>query len=137
MSSVTFIEAPNLEQVQPIVDGVVFYGESLVHGNNPIKYAIHLIENEKLIGGVVGARQYNRFYLSHIWVSKDYRSRGYGSKLLNYCEEKLGSLGCTSIVLETLNKKAVDFYLKHGYSPVSKIPEYVQGFNLVHLLKKI
>lgn len=137
MSSIKFIETPKSDQVQPIVDGVVSYGESLVQGNNPKKYAFHLIENKHLIGGIVGARQYNRFYLSHIWVSESSRNNGYGSTLLEHCEQKLSKIGCNSIILETLNKRAVKFYLNNGYSSISRITEYVQGFDLVHLLKKI
>ncbi len=87
MSSVKFIETPKSNQIQSIVDGVVSYGEHLVEGNEPKKHAFHLIENQQLIGGIIGARQHNRFYLSHIRVSEDYRNRGYGSKLLSSCEK--------------------------------------------------
>ena len=137
VGSVEFIETPNAEQITPIVEGVVSHGESLVVGNSPKKHVFHFVENKQLIGGIVGARQYNRYYLSHIWVAENYRNSGHGSKLLNSCEEKMRSLGCTSVVLETLNKEAVTFYLKNGYTSISTIPEYVQGFDLVHLLKKI
>ena len=89
------------------------------------------------MGGIVGALQYERFYLSHIWVSEKYRNSGYGSRLLNDCEVEMKRLGCKSIILETLNEKAVELYLKHDYIQVGRIPEYVKGFDLVHMLKKI
>lgn len=137
MSIVKVIDFPDAEHINPIVDGVVSYGESLVQGNKPKKYVFHLIEDEQLIGGVVGAIQFNRYYLSHIWISENHRNRGKGSKLLSSCEENLRILGCNSIILETLNKQAVSFYLQNGYTPISEITEYVQGFDLVHLLKEI
>jgi len=137
MINIMRIKAPKEDQIKPIVDGVIAHGESLVGSNKPSKYAFHLQLDKKLIGGVVGYRQYDRFYLTHIWVTEDYRNKGYGSHLLRTTEDELKKVDCNSVLLETLNKDAINFYKKHGYSVISEIPEYVKGFDLVHFLKAI
>ena len=137
MIEFTFFKEPNADQIKPIVEGVVEYGEGLVGTNKPEKYAIQLSLESELIGGVVGYRQYKRFYLTHIWVSASYRNRGYGSRLLIETEKTLRNSDCTSIMLETLNERAVKLYKQHDYSIVGFIQEYVQGFNLVHMMKEI
>jgi len=137
MIDIEFIENPDDEYVKPIVDGVLEYGESLVGLNSPIKYASHLFDGKVLVGGTVGYRQFDRFYLTHIWVDSKHRGNGLGSKLLQSLEHELKILGCTSIILETLNERAVKFYECLGYSIISEIKEYVKGFDLVHLTKTI
>ncbi len=137
METIELVESPNAGQIQPIVDGVVSYGKSQVKETTQEKFAFHLKVNGALVGGIVGAMQYDRFYLSHIWVSEKHRNKGFGSSLLNNCEEKMRRVGCNSIMLETLNKKAVALYFKHGYVEVGNIPEYVKGFDLIHMVKKI
>jgi len=57
--------------------------------------------------------------------------------LLAKCELELKKLDCSSIILETLNPDAVRLYTKQGFSKISCIKEYVKGFDLVHMLKKI
>lgn len=137
MCTIECLKSPTVEQIQPIIGGVVAYGEQQVKGNASEKYVFHLKENKELIGGIVGALQYERFYLSHVWVSEKYRNNGYASRLLKYCEVEMKQLGCSSIILETLNEKAVELYLKHNYMQVGRIPKYVKGFDLVHMVKKI
>ncbi len=137
MDDIEVIESPKLDDIQPIINGVVSYGESLVKDNKPKNLAFYINKDNELIAGIVGSVQYDRFYLSHLWVHENYRNKGYGTSLLTECEKKLKGFACTSIILETLNSKAVELYLKLGYSQVGSIKEYVKGFDLVHLLKKI
>src|SRR3989338_5856600 len=65
---------------------------------------------EKLIGGVG--------LLWYIMVHKDFRGKGFGTKLLNEFERRVKKRGIDWIVLygPALNKKTIRFYEKHGYN---------------------
>lgn len=136
MIDITVINTPSSSQIQPIIEGVQNYGESQVEGNAPIKRAFHIKRDGALIGGIVGSQQFERFYMSHLWIAEHCRAQGYGTQLLAECESVLKE-HCSSIILETLNAKAVNFYLKNDYEEVGRIHQYVKGFDLVHLLKKL
>ncbi len=49
MKTIELVEYPNADQVRPIVDGVVSYGESEVKGTIQEKFAFHLKVNGALV----------------------------------------------------------------------------------------
>ena len=135
--TIRLIENPDAKETQAIIEGVDAYGKSQVPENTPRKYAIHLELESELIGGIVGSIQFDRFYLSYLWVTESQRGSGHGSQLLEHCEKQMKALGCNSIILETLNDRAAQLYTKLGYRSVSRIADYVKGFDLVYFLKEI
>jgi len=137
MESIEIIKNPKPEETKEIIDGVYDYGVQQVGANIPEKYAIKLMSGKNVIGGLVGTVQYRRFYLSHLWVGEENRRIGYGGKIIEELEKYVKNMGCTSIILETLNKDAVTFYLKQKYNIVSCIKDYVDGYDLVYLCKAI
>lgn len=88
-----------------------FTGVSLEITKN---YAIK--DGEKIVAGIKSC-----FYLGHalsigdLFVDEKYRHKGLGSRLLNYVENEVRSLGAKLAHLYTLDFQAKDFYLKHGY----------------------
>lgn len=137
MECIEVIKNPKPEDTKAIIDGVYDYGVQQVGADIPQKYTIKLMNGKEIIGGLVGAVQYRRFYLSHLWVNEENRRMGYGSKLIDELEKQVKNIGCNSIILETLNKDAVTFYLNKKYNIVSCIKNYVEGFDLVYLCKAI
>jgi len=81
--------------------------------------------------GIVGfiVAEHNRRRIGHI-ISIDVlpasRRSGVGSKLLAAAEERLRTVSCHAIVLETAvdNVSALAFYKRQGYSVVKMIPHY-------------
>ena len=55
------------------------------------------------------------------------KSKGIGSKIINFLETKARELGYKKIILETgiVNKKAVNFYKKHSYQVITSYGKYV------------
>lgn len=87
-----------------------------------------LEENDSIIGLVVGlinneeTAEYDfkapkRGRISELIVSKNYRSKGYGKKLLNSMENYLKSVGCIDILIGVFayNESAIKFYDNNGY----------------------
>jgi [ribosomal protein S18]-alanine N-acetyltransferase len=81
----------------------------------------------RVLGFIVA--QANRRGIGHILtidVPPATRRSGIGSKLLAAAEERLRSVPCRSVVLETAvdNSAALAFYKRHQYSVVKTIPRY-------------
>jgi ribosomal protein S18 acetylase RimI-like enzyme len=59
-------------------------------------------------------------------VLPEARRSGLGSQLMTAAEERLRTLGCSTVFLETAvdNAAALAFYKRHGYSVVQTIPRY-------------
>ena len=87
-----------------------------------------LEENNTIIGLVVGlinneeTAEYDfkapkRGRISELIVSKNYRSKGYGKKLLSSMENYLKSVGCIDILIGVFayNESAIKFYDNNGY----------------------
>ena len=89
----------------------------------------------EVIGGGVGHEILGVFYLSHLWVAPGQRCRGLGGRVLAAMEREAAALGCSEVRLDTLNARSLPFYLRHGYEPYARIPEYIPGFERVFLRK--
>ena len=59
-------------------------------------------------------------------VLPEARRSGLGSQLMTAAEERLRTLGCSTVFLEAAvdNAAALAFYKRHGYSVVQTIPRY-------------
>lgn len=53
-------------------------------------------------------------FIREFWIAKEYRSKGFGTRLLNSCELYFKEKGISQIVLTT--DTAEEFYISKGYS---------------------
>jgi len=77
-----------------------------------------LYEQEKLVGYVsISIDENNAAELHNLAVLPGYRHKGYGKRLLDYCEKRAKEMRCYKIKIEIIeeNKKLKDWYLKNGY----------------------
>lgn len=94
--------------------------------------------NGEIIAGCV-ARMYcwNVLYIDILWVDKNYRHQGLGSKLLEYVEDTAKAKGCYLIHLDTFDFQAKDFYLKHGYEIFGTLKDCPKDHCRYYLQKRI
>jgi ribosomal-protein-alanine N-acetyltransferase len=80
------------------------------------------------IGGFIVAEADSRDHghIITIDVISGARRSGVGSRLLGAAEDRLRSVGCRSVELETAvdNLSALSFYKRHGYSVTGTFPRY-------------
>ncbi|MDX9990270.1 GNAT family N-acetyltransferase [Thiothrix unzii] len=131
------IENPKEDETKPIINGIIEYGLSQVQNKLPRSWAFHAKDENIIVGGAIGRDHFSQFYLDHIWVREEFRSKGLGSHIHEQILDCASSCGCRRIQLNTLNKRAVDFYTKLGYSTLAIIEEYVDGFDLYYMAKEI
>lgn len=82
---------------------------------------------EQIVGFVVVERdRQGQGHVITIDVLPEERRSGLGSRLMAAAEDRLRSLGCSAVVLETAvdNAAAIAFYKRHGYSVIHVIPRY-------------
>lgn len=62
----------------------------------------------------------NRFRITNLLVSENFRQKGVGKSLIRKAEEAARNCGARMLVLETqtCNRKAIDFYIKMGLQPM-------------------
>lgn len=94
--------------------------------------------NGEIIAGCV-ARMYcwNVLYIDILWVDKNYRNQGLGSKLLEYVEDTAKKKGCYLIHLDTFDFQAKDFYIKQGYEIFGILLECPKNHCRYYLKKSI
>ena len=134
---VSTIEEPSPEESKPIEVGIMEYGLSQVNGIAPKKWAFHAMENGEIIGGATGRVHFSQFYLDNIWVKEEFRSKGIGTRLHEAIIACAKQSACKRIQLNTLNEKAVEFYVGLSYETLAVIEGYVDGFNLYYMARKI
>lgn len=78
------------------------------------------------------------FFLTDLFVGKEYRSKGLGSKLLKAIEEKAVSMGIKHIWLWTSGYKALKFYQREEYKKFTEMENwYSDGSSRVGLRKNL
>ena len=78
------------------------------------------------------------FFLTDLFVEKDYRSKGLGAELLKSVEEEILSIGVKHIYLWTSGEEALRFYKRYGYAAFTEMENwYSDGSSRVGLRKKL
>jgi [ribosomal protein S18]-alanine N-acetyltransferase len=89
---------------------------------------------ENPIAGFVIAHPIRRKYgrILTLDILPEARRSGLATKLMNACEERLRSLGCGEMYLETAvnNEPALRLYRKLGYEVLRTLPEYYSSHSL-------
>lgn len=129
------VHDPDEALIQPILEGLHRFGVEAVGGIEPRKLAVLLPLAGRTIGGVIGQEVKGIFYVSHLWVTRDERGRGHGSRLLAAIEAEAFASGCDEVRLDTMNAKSIPFYERHGYEAYARVPGYIPGFERVFLRK--
>ena len=78
------------------------------------------------------------FYLTDLFVAKEYRSQGLGAKLLKALEEQIAAKGVRHIWTWTAGYEAPKFYQKQGYVIFTEMENwYSDGSSRVGLKKSL
>ncbi|MFK7948456.1 MAG: GNAT family N-acetyltransferase [Saprospiraceae bacterium] len=78
------------------------------------------------------------FFLTDLFVEKEYRSNGLGAKLLKSIEEQVTNIGGKHIFLWTSGDKALRFYKRYDYKIFAEMENwYSDGSNRVGLRKNL
>ncbi len=116
-----------LDRELAITDGEdhAFYDQ--FNKSDTIKHAIVLYENEIPVGcGAIKEFEPGVMEVKRMFTLRDYRGRGYASKILNELESWAVELGNYKCILETgINQpQAIALYKKCGYNLITNYGQY-------------
>jgi ribosomal protein S18 acetylase RimI-like enzyme len=127
-------DSPTEADVQRIANGVLAHGRILSRSDaRPI--ACFIRAGGELLGGACGKTEFNRVFITYLWVEPSLRQQGLGSELLRRLEASAALRGCSDALIETLSDEVAGLYRRLGYAPLATIPNYVGVFTR-HILRK-
>ena len=102
---------------------------------------IYVFEIENEIAGFVIIQICGSFsgYIQTICISEAYRGRGLGTKLLQFCEERILKLSPNVFIcVSSFNKGAIKLYNNFGFRVVGELENFVkEGFTELLLRKTV
>ena len=99
---------------------------------------IILYEEDNYIKGIlVYEFFYDRIEIDYIIVDYDYRNKGIASNLLNYIENKHKNAENITLEVRESNLSAINFYLKNGFTEITKRKNYYNNENGILMIKNL
>ena len=102
---------------------------------------IYVVETENEIAGFVIIQTCGTFsgYIQTICMSEPYRGRGLGTKLLQFCEERILKFSPNVFIcVSSFNKGAIKLYYDFGFKLVGELENFVkEGFTELLLRKTV
>jgi [ribosomal protein S18]-alanine N-acetyltransferase len=102
---------------------------------------IYKVETENIIAGFVILQTCGTFsgYIQTICIDEAFRGRGFGKKLLQYCEDRIFKFSPNVFIcVSSFNKGAIKLYYEFGFKLVGELENFVKnGFTELLLRKTI
>jgi ribosomal protein S18 acetylase RimI-like enzyme len=102
---------------------------------------IYVVESENVIAGFVVIQTCGTFsgYIQTICISETYRGRGFGKKLLRFCEKRILEFSPNVFIcVSSFNKGALKLYQEFGFKLIGELDNFVKaGFTELLLRKTV
>lgn len=102
---------------------------------------IYVVETENVIAGFVILQVCGTFsgYIQTICIGEDYRGKGFGTKLLQFCEDRILKFSPNVFIcVSSFNKGAARLYYDFGFKLVGELDNFVkEGFSELLLRKSV
>lgn len=119
---------PSSSDLAVLSDGVIRFGRAEAKGGNARAIACFLRRKGQIVAGASGRTEFDRLFVSYLWVSEAMRGRGLGTQALLRIEAAARARGAKDSLIETLSDRTADLYRRLGYVTVATIPGYVGRF---------
>jgi Acetyltransferases len=102
---------------------------------------IYVVETENIIAGFVIIQTCGTFsgYIQTICIDEAYRGKGFGKKLLQFCEERILKFSPNVFIcVSSFNKGAIKLYYEFGFKLIGELENFVkEGFTELLLRKTV
>jgi len=102
----------------------------------PVAFFVKTDDGE-ILGGLLGAIWAKRLYVSILAMQQPFRSKGYGTDLMNRAEQYAIERGCTDSWLSTFSFQARPFYEQLGYRLFGTLDNYPDSHSLFFMTKHL
>ena len=110
-----FVADATEEQAREVDRGLDKYNADFVPDRSPTPVRAAFVESGRVVAGLNGIEYWRKLHVRMLWVHPDHRSKGLGSRLMSWAEERGRELSCVSVVVDTMSFQAPDFYVRRGY----------------------
>ena len=118
-----------------IANGVFAHGRAQAHDGKAEPIACLVRDQDRVVAGGTGRTEYERLFISYLWVSEELRGQGLARRILEALESEAQKRGCKDALIETLDDKVASLYRHLGYSSVAEVKAYVGRFSRHIMLK--
>ena len=118
------------------------FDEHTLKNGNPIeqseRHGFVVLLDTRWIGCASGLAYLNWFFLTDLFIEKDYRGQGLGAAVLGKLERRAVALGKKNIYTWTAGYEAPGFYMRQGYEVFVELENwYPSGHSRVGLRKTL
>lgn len=89
----------------------------------------------RVVGGLIGESKWRWLYVAKLWLPRELRGQGLGSRLLAAAEAEAWRRDCLGVFLDTFEYQALPFYERHGYELFGTLDGYPPGWRQYHVRK--
>lgn len=114
------------------------YNECLLAFEGPSKECYALQTGEAIAGFVILQMSGSfKGYIQTLCISSRHRGQGYGTRLLQFCEERISAVSPNMFIcISSFNSGALKLYKDFGFKPVGELENFVkQGYTEILLRK--
>jgi GNAT superfamily N-acetyltransferase len=122
--------------LEDIRHGVLLHGRQQAQGSDARDIAVALFQDGELLAGGWGRTEFQRLYVSYLWVREDLRGQGLGGDCLRQLEAQALRRGCVDALVETLLDDVSELLEHLGYVCMAHVHDYVPGFTR-HIMLKV
>ena len=101
--------------IATLSEGVFSFGRALAVGGEARPIACFLREEDGILAGASGRTEYERLFVSLLWVVDRLRCRGIGAEVLARLEEAATERGCRDALIETMNDRTAALIAEHTH----------------------
>jgi GNAT superfamily N-acetyltransferase len=131
-------EEPSPEDLRAIQDGLTRHALPMTRVPGFQRVAVLARDDQAaLVGGAVGAINWNWLHVTLLWGSEPRRHTGLGTRLMNELEEVGARRGCTHAHLDTFSYQARPFYERRGYRVFAALDDYPLGHQRLFMAKPL
>ncbi|HWZ03993.1 MAG TPA: GNAT family N-acetyltransferase [Mucilaginibacter sp.] len=102
---------------------------------------VFVMKNEAEIMGFVIMQPQGTFkgYIQTLAIDKNYRGKGYGTQLLQFCEDRILKYSPNIFIcVSSFNQGAIQLYTKFGFDLIGKLKDFIKpGFDELLLRKTV
>jgi ribosomal protein S18 acetylase RimI-like enzyme len=102
---------------------------------------VYIVKNNTVIVGFVILQMDGTFkgYIQTICINEDFRGKGLGKKLLNFCEERILKISPNIFIcVSSFNTRALQLYTGFGFTIIGELPHFIkEGFSEILLWKTV
>ena len=130
-----FVANPTDHQLAEVERGLDEYNAGVVSARSVTPVQAVFAESDRVVAGIVAAAYWGKLHVRLLWVHHDHQSKGLGSRLMRWAEERGRELRCASVLVDTMSFQAPEFYARLGYRQFA-VSEGYEGRASRHYFEK-